>query len=58
MFMRKSAHRQRVAEIRAGHQIVVQDQAREIADLRDQLAQRQVIAVRNPETGRFEKREG
>lgn len=57
MFMRTSAHRQRVAEIRAGHQIVVQDQARLIAQLRAELAERQVVAVRG-QRGRFVKREG
>lgn len=57
MFMLRSAHRDRVAEIRAGHQIVVNSQQREIEELRAQLAERQVVAIRG-QRGRFVKREG
>ena len=57
MFMRKSVHREFVDTIRAGHRIVVQDQARVIAELRAQLEERQVVAVRG-QRGRFVKREG
>lgn len=58
MFMLKSTHRDYVEALRAGHRIVVQDQARTIAALRQLLAQRQVRATRNAKSGRFEKREG
>lgn len=58
MFMLRSTHRQFVDTLRAGHRIVVESQQREIDTLRGQLAERQVKAVRNDRTGRFEKREG
>jgi hypothetical protein len=57
MFMLRSTHRQFVDAIRASAKIVIDSQQREIDRLRGQLAERQVKAVRNDRTGRFEKRE-
>jgi len=58
MLMFRSTHCDIVDAVRASAKLVIDSQQREIDTLREQLAERQVKAVRNTTTGRFEKREG
>ncbi|MCP3735638.1 hypothetical protein M9979_12215 [Sphingomonas sp. RP10(2022)] len=58
MFMMRATHDAIVAEMRKSAQSLLIEAETTIADLRAQLAERQVVAIRNPKTGRFDKREG